>query len=567
MKITTFKNLVAGVFTACLATLSAQAPVAGFTISPNPVCSGQTVQVTDLSTGNPTSWSYTLSGFGPNGGSTSTLQSPVFNFNFQGTFTISLIASNASGASALVTQTVQVLASPGVNLSPATQTTCIGGNVNSVSVTAGGGGGTAGLTYSWSTGATSSVISLPSQANTTIVTCVITGTNGCMSTRNATINVSTPTASIISNPVNICPGTSSTLTAIGNGGGPYSYTWSTVANTRSTTASVAGVYNVTVTNAAGCTATQSISLATSSTLQLNVLSNGTVVCAGNTLILQATGASNYTWSTGAVTANNPVTPSTTTTYSVYGVIGTCSGTTAVTVSVNVTPTITVSSNIAQLCAGKSATLTANGAGTYTWVPFATVQSSLVVSPQANTTYTVRGSNPGCPARTGTITLSVLPSPSVQVISNGAAICNGDEVSLAASGAQSYTWSTGGNSAIIAVSPSVTTTFSLIGSGANGCESSAFFTQTVNACTGIAFNSKANVIYSVYPSPAADVITVKGSDLKALIVYNLQGQVLLSIAVSGTESHIDMTSVIDGLYILKVEGTNGSVKMERILVRH
>ena len=573
MKITTFKKLVAGIFATFLATMSAQTPVAGFTIVPNPACSGQTIQVNDLSTGNPTAWSYTLSGFGPNGAATSTLQNPIFNFNFQGTFTISLIASNASGSSSLVTHTVQVLPSPAVNISPATQTTCIGGNVSSLSVTAGGGGGGGGgagnvaLTYSWSTGATSSLVSLTAQANSSVITCVITNSFGCSSARSATVNVGAPVASIISNPVNICPGIISTLTAIGTGGAPYSYTWSAAVNTRTTTASVAGVYNVTVTNAAGCTATQSISLSTSSTLQLNVLSNGTVVCAGNTLVLQATGASNYTWSTGALTANNPVTPSITTTYGVYGVIGTCSGSAAVTVSVNLTPTITVSSNATQLCAGTAATLLASGAGSYTWVPSATIQSSLVVSPLVNTTYTVRGSNSGCPTRTGTISLSVLSSPSVQVVSNGVPICDGDQVSLAATGAQSYTWSTGGNSPIIAVSPSMTTTYTLTGSGANGCTSSALFTQSVNACTGIALNKKSAVVYSLYPIPASSGITVTGEELKTIEVYNLQGQLLIQFTVSSAVSHIEITALADGFYLLKIEGTHGAVQTQRILVRH
>lgn len=551
-------------------TLSAQAPVANFTIAPNPVCAGQTVQVTDLSTGNPTAWSYTLSGFGPNGGATATIQNPTFVINGQGTFTIFLVASNSSGSSAVASYTLRVLPSPAVNVAPASQTTCIGGSVSSLSIVAGGGGGgnTAGLTYSWSTGATVSVVSLPGQTTTTLVSCVITGTNGCTATRTATINVSVPTASITSNPVNICPGISSTLIASGSGNGPFTYTWSGAVNTRTNTASVAGVYNVTVTNGAGCTATQSISLSTSSTLQLNVLSNNTVVCAGNNLILFATGASNYTWSTGAQTATVPVSPSVTTSYSVAGTIGTCSGTTAITISVNVTPTITVTSNVPQLCAGSSATLTANGASSYTWIPAVVVQNTLVVNPTGNTTYSVRGSNPGCPQRTGTISLSVLPSPIVQIISNGNQICSGDEISLAASGAQTYTWSTGGTSPIISVSPSVTTTYTLTGSGANGCSSSATYSQIVNACTGISENLMFGASVRIYPVPADEYLVVKGNDLKSVEIYNVQGQVILKVDKSAElELRIETSQLQSGCYLVKMISESGKIESKRILVAH
>jgi len=569
MNLSTFKTLVAGIFAACLTNLSAQLPASNFTILPNPVCAGQTVQVNDLSTGNPTAWSYTLSGFGPNGAATSTVQNPVFVLNGQGTFSISLVASNASGSGAVVTHTLRVLPAPNVNVAPASQTTCIGGSVTSLSIVAGGGGGgnTAGLSYSWSTGSTTSVVSLPGQASSTLVSCVITGTNGCTTTRNASVTVAIPSASISSNPVNICPGTSSTLIATSAGAGPFSYTWSTAVNTRSTTAALAGVYNVTVTNGAGCTATQSLSLVTSSTLQLTILRSNTVVCAGNNLFMLATGASNYTWSTGALTNTVPVSPTVTTTYSVIGTIGTCSGSAVVIISVNVTPTITISSDVQQICAGKSATLSANGASTYTWIPGAIVQSTLLVNPTTITTYSVRGSNPGCPARTGTISISVIPSPSIQIIANGADICNGEQITLAAAGAQSYTWSTGNNSAIIASSPSVTTTYTLIGSGANGCSARALYTQVVNACADIREANYADKGSTMFPSPANEVVTLKVTNVSVVRVYNLQGELVFSKLALDNELQIQTSDLANGFYLVRIELGSGREEVTRLLVRH
>jgi hypothetical protein len=549
----------------------AQVPVANFSFSPNPVCAGQVITITDLSTGTPSAWSYTVGGFGPGGAQVSSAQNPTFALNGQGTFSIILVATNNSGSSAPVVQTVQVLPSPGVNIAPATQTTCIGGGVNSLSITAGGGGpggNTAGLTYSWSTGATTSVLALPSQNATNVFTCVITGTNGCTSTRMATVNVGTPSASVVSNPAAICPGSTSTITATGTGGGPYTYSWSTSAITRTTTATVAGVITVTITNTLGCVATQSISLSTSTVLTVSALTNNTVICVGNGANLVATGGSSYVWSNGATTPNTNVTPSVNTTYSVIGSIGTCSGSAVISISVNVTPTITINANPTNLCGGHTSTLTASGASSYTWLPGGPVVSSNVVTPTANTTYTVRGSNPGCPTRAATIALVVLPSPTLLVVSSTTNSCAGDEIALAASGANSYSWSTGSSAPIVLVSPTVTTSYTVTGTGINNCQTTSVYTKTVNACTGIAVNGLNSTALFVFPSPADDQFSIEGLGITSLKVISIQGQMMVNQKTDGSSSiKINTTEWASGLYVIQLSGTDGTTVTRRISVKH
>ena len=69
-------------------------PVADFTGAPTTVLAGTPVVFTDLSTGSPTSWSWT---FGDNG--TSTVQNPSHTYSTPGTYTVSLTARNACGPS------------------------------------------------------------------------------------------------------------------------------------------------------------------------------------------------------------------------------------------------------------------------------------------------------------------------------------------------------------------------------------------------------------------------------------------------------------------------------------
>jgi PKD repeat protein len=70
-------------------------PVAEFTASATTITEGQSVDFTDLSTNNPTSWSWTFDGGTPG---TSTAQNPTVTYNTAGTYTVELTATNAAGS-------------------------------------------------------------------------------------------------------------------------------------------------------------------------------------------------------------------------------------------------------------------------------------------------------------------------------------------------------------------------------------------------------------------------------------------------------------------------------------
>lgn len=78
-----------------------QAPVANFSANATTVTPGTTVNFTDLSTGVPTSWSWSVSpasGWAYAGGTTSTSQNPQITFNTVGQYTISLTVTNSIGS-------------------------------------------------------------------------------------------------------------------------------------------------------------------------------------------------------------------------------------------------------------------------------------------------------------------------------------------------------------------------------------------------------------------------------------------------------------------------------------
>jgi hypothetical protein len=82
-------------------------PVASFTVSPGlDGVAPMTATFTDTSTGSPTSWAWD---FGD--GTTSTVQNPSHTFTAAGSYTVSLTATNAAGASTAVTQPITVTSS------------------------------------------------------------------------------------------------------------------------------------------------------------------------------------------------------------------------------------------------------------------------------------------------------------------------------------------------------------------------------------------------------------------------------------------------------------------------
>jgi len=73
-------------------------PVANFTNGPSTICEGTTVSFSDLSTGVPTSWAWD---FGD--ANTATSQNPTNTYTTAGTYTVSLIATNAFGTDTYTT--------------------------------------------------------------------------------------------------------------------------------------------------------------------------------------------------------------------------------------------------------------------------------------------------------------------------------------------------------------------------------------------------------------------------------------------------------------------------------
>ncbi len=152
------------------------------------------------------------------------------------------------------------------------------------------------------------------------------------------------------------------------------------------------------------------------------------------------------------------------------------------------PVAKIAEVAATICQGQTITLQSVSTGSPTSVSWnfgggGTPNTSTAVSPVVafnsigTFTITLTATN-SAGSSTVTKTLVVVAKPNVAV--DNATICNGESVTLTATGASTYAWTPGGSSdATITVSPTTNTTYRVIGTATNTCTDTAFSTVTVN----------------------------------------------------------------------------------------
>lgn len=287
------------------------------------------------------------------------------------------------------------------------------------------------------------------------------------------------------------------------------------------------------------------------------------VCTGGSVSLTGSGVDTYTW-TGGITNGSSFTPSVSGSYTVTGTntITTCTASAVSNVTVNAIPTVSVNSG--NVCAGSTFTMTPSGASTYTFS-----SGSAVVTPSANSTYTVTGSSiAGCTA-TAISNVTVNPLPTVNATTSSTLICTlptQQTATLSATGANTYTWSNSTTGSSTAVSPSVTTTYTVTGTDANGCENTAVVTQSVSSCTGIDNVSYSNYNVAVYPNPNNGSFTIELSQVNSnstIEVINLLGEVVYTAITSNEKTQVNINNVNTGVYFVRIKDSS-TTRIQKIV---
>ncbi|MBI2720907.1 MAG: gliding motility-associated C-terminal domain-containing protein [Bacteroidetes bacterium] len=302
----------------------------------------------------------------------------------------------------------------------------------------------------------------------------------------------------------LCAGGTATMSAI-TGSQVVSVAWSGPGGF-SATGNTAGAPNITSTgvytalatttgtNPATntCSITRTITVLPSPTLTVG---NNGPVCVGSQANLTAAGATTYMWGgpNGFISniANPVVANAQVASAGVYTVVGTsssCTSAATTTLVINPNPTVTAS-NSGAYCVGQSFSLAATGANTYAWAGPNGFTSNTANPSFANNlltysgTYSVLGTTNGCTATANTnVTINALPNITASSSGN---VCANSGFTLSASGGTAYAWTgpAGFNSFASTIGVpsgqvSMTGTYNITGTDANGCINTATLAQVV-----------------------------------------------------------------------------------------
>ncbi len=412
----------------------------------SPVCLGETI-ILNATGGTDYVWE------GPDNFASSEQNPTILISTLAGNGTYTVTVTDANGCASTATTNVIVNDLPLVNAS-SNSPVCDG---NELLLTANGG-----TDYVWegpdsfSSSEQNPSINPVSLATAGTYTVTVTDANGCVSTTstNAIIN-ELPIVTISSNSP-VCA--ESTILLFADGG--LSYEWSgpnsfssSEQNPSIENASVAnaGIYTVEITDGNAC-----INTSTSEVL-INELpdamaSSNSPVCLGETIILNASGGTDYVWegpNSFASNEQNPIIPiSTLAGNGTYTVTVTdanaCVSTATTDVIVNDLPIVDASSN-SPVCDGNELILTANGGTDYIWEgpnSFTSSEQNPIINPVSLLTagtysVTVTDAN-GCVSTTSTdVIINELP---IVTISSNSPVCAESTILLFADGGLSYEWS-------------------------------------------------------------------------------------------------------------------------------
>ena len=277
----------------------------------------------------------------------------------------------------------------------------------------------------------------------------------------------------------------------------------------------------------------------------SVASATTPACAGNTVALNTgtiSGAT-YTWYDGST----PISGATSATYNAtvtgnYSIkldnVGCTIPSNTVSLTFNAIPTLSLTASSNSICSAQTLSLTISGASTYTWTDGSN-NATYTATPSANVSYSVIGTDINNCVNTASISITVNATPTVQINASQLAICPSETATLSLSGASTYTWTDNSNNTTYTVSPTANTTYSVMGSGANGCVGNSVITITANPSPTISISASNSIICT-----GESVVLTASSSASTYSWSN--GATTMSISVSPSITTVYSVTVTDGL---------------------
>lgn len=355
----------------------------------------------------------------------------------------------------------------------------------------------------------------------------------------------------------LCHGQAAATLSVNATGGtlPYTYSWSPSGGTSAVAGSLtAGIYTCVVTSASSATTVSTYTVTEPAPLSSTLYSQSNVSCFngsdGSATFTVSGGVPpyTYTWSpqggNAAAAANLSA--------GNYTLSLTDANNCALSPGLAITQpaalSLTATASSTAVCNGSPVTLNATGAGTYTWTNG--IANGVAFSPSVTATYTVNGTDINGCSGSAAVSVTVNALPALSAATSKATLCAGQTATLTAAGAVSYTWSTSQQTAAIDVSPTVTTTYTLSGTGANGCVGTLAVVQNVSPCTGLEDMSATEPEIRFYPNPNDGSFMVSADRDMTLSLVNSLGGLVRTISLSeGNEHRLQIEGLAQGIYFL------------------
>lgn len=448
-------------------------------------------------------------------------------------------------------------------ITDSTAALCFGTSTGKASVFANGGG--AGFTYSWSpSGGTDSIANSLAAG---LYTVTVTDVAGC--TQTASVNVAQPTALNLqmSSQATSCynGGNGSASVLVTGGTASYSYQWSSSGGTNAGASNLSqGNYSVTVTDANGCTSSNTVVVNQPTVLVMNTNTTpaNCNVADGTASVAVVGGTPNYTylWTPGNINtanANNLFA-------GVYTVRVTdangCTMTTTANVGstggpvINATTTANVNCNGGNDGAASVNVLSGNGPFTFSWTPGGFVNQVENALPAAH--YSIQATDANGCITIDTITISE-PTVISGTTSTTPASCNGYSngsatvVAQGGVGPYSYSWSPmGGNGAT--ANGLAADTYTVTITDSHGCTRTA--NATVNEPTGINLSMNATPVSCFGVADGSASVTANGGS----------GNFTYQWSPSGGSSNVAI-HLLSGNYTVAITDANGCITTSSVYV--
>ncbi len=473
------------------------------------------------------------------------------------TTTYTVTVTDAGGCSATAQSTVFVNPLPTPTITPPFAV-CIGAPPQAITVSG-------GTNYTWNpaSGNVSSVVVSPTATTTYSVT--VTNSFGCTATIQTAITVNPLPTPAISGPLAICNGESATLTASGG----VSYQWDNGQSGNSITVNptFSTTYTVTATDANGCSATQTYTLAVNGIPQAIAANNGPV-CTSQ--FVQLLGDVNvpggippgstvtYNWSgPGGFTSNDqiPIVSAQDAQAGIYTLIVNVNGCESAPATTNVVllqaPNATAANNGPSCGAPIQLSATSDQPGaTYQWfgpgIDASNVnQQSFTLDgdPDNAGEYTVVVTVGNCPSLPASTDVVITPPPAVSI--SGPPFCQGQVGTLTASnGFTSYAWASGETTQSIVILSGGT--YQVTATDAAGCVANTSITVNPNPVPVPAITGNATLCagQSTTLSASAPGLTYSWSTgvTTPSITVTPNGSTTYSVTVTSTQGCTAETSV-------------------------